>query len=71
MLITALSQAPQVSQNTVELVKALGNLNVNARALEPSTRRAGNALDFFSKKAKIARSASFSLAATIGKIYAS
>lgn len=69
-LITALSQAPQVSQNTVELVKALGNLNVNARALKPSTRRAGNALDFFSKKAKRARSASFSLAATIGKIYA-
>lgn len=69
-LITALSQAPQVSQNTVELVKALGNLNVNARALNPSTRRAGNALDFFSKKAKRARSASFSLAATIGKIYA-
>ena len=69
-LITALSQAPQVSQNTVELVKALGNLNVNARALEPSTRRAGNALDFFSKKAKRAHSATFSLAATIGKIYA-
>lgn len=69
-LITALSQAPQVSQNTVELVKALGNLNVNARALNPSTRRAGNALDFFSKKAKRARSASFSLASAIGKIYA-
>ena len=70
-LITALSKAPAVSTNTVELVKALGAMNVNANHLTPTTRKAGNALDLFSKKAKKAHSASFSLAATIGKIYAS
>lgn len=70
-LIGALSRAPQVSNNTLELVKALGAINVNARQLTPTTRRAGNALDLFSKKAKKAHKASFSLAATIGKIYAS
>ena len=70
-LIGALSRAPQVSNNTLELVKALGAMNVNARQLTPTTRRAGNALDLFSKKAKKAHKASFSLAATIGKIYAS
>lgn len=70
-LITALSQVPEVSANTVELVKALGTMNVNARALTPNTRKAGNALDFFSKKANKAKKSSFSLAAAIGKIYAS
>lgn len=70
-LITALSQAPEVSANTVELVKALGAMNVNARALTPNTRKAGTALDFFSKKANRAKKSSFSLAAAIGKIYAS
>lgn len=69
-LITTLSKAPQVSQNTVELVKALGNLNVNARALSPATTRAGKSLDLFSHHARRAHKASFSLAAAIGKIYA-
>ena len=70
-MINALSKAPAVANSTVELVKALGAINVNARGLTPATRRAGNALDLFSKKAKKAHRASFSLAATIGKIYAS
>lgn len=69
-LITTLSKAPQVSQNTIELVKALGNLNVNARALSPATTRAGKSLDLFSHHAKRAHKASFSLASAIGKIYA-
>lgn len=69
-LITTLSKAPQVSQNTIELVKALGNLNVNARALSPAATRAGKSLDLFSHHAKRAHKASFSLASAIGKIYA-
>lgn len=70
-LINALSKAPEVSQNTVELVKALGNLNTNALRTDKATRRAGQWLDIFTKKAKRAKSSSFSLAAAIGKIYAS
>ena len=70
-LINALSKAPEVSQNTVELVKALGNLNTNALRTDKATRRAGQGLDIFTKKTKRAKSASFSLAAAIGKIYAS
>ena len=70
-LINALSKAPEVSQNTVELVKALGNLNTNALRTDKATRRAGQGLDIFTKKSKRAKSASFSLAAAIGKIYAS
>lgn len=69
-LITTLSKAPAVSQSTVELVKALGNMNVHAKTLEPSTRRAGNALDLFHKKATRTKKSTFSLAAAIGKLYA-
>ena len=70
-MINALSKAPQVANSTVELVKALGAMNVSVGKLPSSTKRAGNALDMFSKKANKAHRSAFSLAATIGKIYAS
>lgn len=69
-LIETLASAPEVSNNTVELVKAIGNLNVNTRQLSTNATRAGRSLDFFSNHAKKAHKATFSLAATIGKIYA-
>lgn len=69
-MIETLSQAPEVSQNTVELVKAIASLNVGANQLSQSSRRAGKGLEFFTKHAKKAHTATFSLAATIGKIYA-
>lgn len=70
-MINALSKAPQVANSTVELVKALGAMNVSVGKLPSSTKRAGHALDMFSKKANKAHRSAFSLAATIGKIYAS
>ena len=70
-MINALSKAPQVANSTVELVKALGAMNVSVGKLPSSTKRAGHALDLFSKKANKAHRSAFSLAATIGKIYAS
>lgn len=69
-LIEVLAEAPVVSNNTVELVKALGQLNVNAKQLVPNTNRAGKALNLFSGHAKKAQKSAFSLAAAIGKVYA-
>ena len=57
-MINALSKAPQVANSTVELVKALGAMNVSVGKLPSSTKRAGNALDMFSKKANKAHSSS-------------
>ena len=69
-LIETLASAPEVSNNTVELVKAISNLNVNTRQLSTNATKAGRSLDFFTNHAKKAHRATFSLAATIGKIYA-
>lgn len=70
-MINALSKAPAVANSTVELVKALGSMNVNVSSLPRNIGRAGKSLDLFTKKANKARIASFSLASIIGRIYAS
>lgn len=69
-LIDTLAQAPAVSHNVVDLIKAIGNLNVNAKQMTTTTTRAGRSLNLFSNFVKKANKTTFSLAATIGKIYA-
>lgn len=69
-LIETLSKAPLVSQNVIDLANAMANLAGNTRAVSPATRKASSGIDLFSKRAKHAHKSTFSLAAAIGKLYA-
>lgn len=69
-LIDNLSKAPLVSQNVIDLANAMANLAGNTRAVAPATRKASSGIDLFSKRAKHAQKSTFSLAAAIGKLYA-
>ena len=69
-LIETLSKAPLVSQNVIDLANAMANLAGNTRAVSPATRKASSGIDLFSKRAKNAHKSTFSLAAAIGKLYA-
>ena len=69
-LINTLAKAPAVSNSTIELIKAIGNLNMKTGALAPATTRAAKGLNLFSNNAKKAHKPAFSLAAAIGKVYA-
>ena len=69
-LIDNLSKAPLVSQNVIDLANAMANLAGNTKAVAPASRKASSGIDLFSKKAKHAQKSTFSLAAAIGKLYA-
>lgn len=69
-MISSLSNMPQVSENTIRLVEAMGNMNVHAGNLNNSLGNVNNRLKLFSGHAYNARKASMSLAQAFGKIYA-
>lgn len=69
-LIENLSKAPLVSRNVIDLANAMANLAGNTKAVAPASRKASSGIDLFSKKAKHAQKSTFSLAAAIGKLYA-
>jgi hypothetical protein len=69
-LIETLSKDPLVSQNVIDLANAMANLAGNTRAVSLATRKASSGIDLFSKRAKNAHKSTFSLAAAIGKLYA-
>ena len=69
-LIDTLSTAPTVSQNVIDLANAMANLSGNMRAMPSATDRAGKGLKLFHGHAQKAQKSAFSLAATIGKLYA-
>ena len=70
-LITNISKMPQVSDNTVRLVEALSHLNVNSLNASNGVTRLSGSLKTYSGHAKKAQKVSTSLAAVIGKVYAS
>lgn len=69
-LISSLSTVPQVSENTIRLVTALGNLNVNGNQLNRALNNVNGGLRRYKGHALNARKASMSLAAAFGKMYA-
>ena len=69
-LIDNLSKAPLVSRNVIDLANAMANLAGNTKSVAPASRKASSGIDLFSKKAKHAQKSTFSLAAAIGKLYA-
>lgn len=69
-LISSLSTVPQVSENTIRLVTALGNLNVNGNQLNRALNNVNGGLRRYKGHALNARKASMSLASAFGKMYA-
>lgn len=69
-LISSLSTVPQVSENTIRLVTALGNLNVNGNQLNRALNNVNGGLRRYKGHALNARKASISLASAFGKMYA-
>lgn len=70
-LVIQLSNLPQVSRNTIDLANALGNLASQGGKVGTATRAMVPSLHSFSFGAKAARTHTLSLAAAIGKLYAS
>lgn len=70
-LIESLSNVPQVSDNTIRLVEAMSNLNVNSMRANNGMTRLSSGLKAYHGHCRKAQSATKSLAAIIGKIYAS
>lgn len=70
-LVNQLSTMPAVSENTIRLVSALGNVNVTGNmAANTMGGRLSNGLKKFSGNAFNARKASMSLASAFGRMYA-
>ena len=69
-MISSLSNMPQVSENTIRLVEAMGNMNVHAGNLNRSVGGLNNRMKGFTGHALNARKASMSLAQAFGKLYA-
>ena len=69
-LISSLSTMPQVSENTIRLVTALGNLNVSGTQLNRAMNNLGGGLKRYRGHALNAHKASMSLAQAFGKMYA-
>ena len=69
-LITSLSSMPQVSENTIRLVTALGNLNISGGQLNKAMSGVNTGLKSYRGHAINARKASMSLASAFGKMYA-
>ena len=70
-LVNSLSSLPAVSENTIRLISALGNVNVNANTAANTTGgRLSRGLKLYTGNAFNARKASMSLAQAFGKMYA-
>lgn len=69
-LFVTLSSAPNVSGSVIRMTEALANLSNGLGRTRVATDRASSGFKLFGKSADGARSKSFSLAAAIGKVYA-
>lgn len=70
-LVNSLSSLPAVSENTIRLISALGNVNVHANtAANTMGGRLSRGLKLYTGNAFNARKASMSLAQAFGKMYA-
>ena len=70
-LMNTLASAPQVSQNLIDMTNALAKLARTGSASGSAAKSLTNSLNLFSSSTVKARKSSFSLAAAIGKVYAS
>ena len=69
-LFVTLSSAPNVSGNIIRMTEALANLSTGLGRTRGATSNASSGLNLFGKNADSVRIKSFSLASTIGKVYA-
>ena len=69
-LMNTLSQVPRVSQNLIDMTNALARLARTGASSGRAADSLGRSLNIFSASANSATRSSFSLAATIGKLYA-
>lgn len=69
-LFVTLSAAPNVSGNIIQMTEALANLSNGLGRVRSATDKSSAGFKLFGRNADKARSMSFSLAATIGKVYA-
>lgn len=70
-LFETLSKAPNVSANIIRMTEALANLAKTGASSGRAATSLGKSLNIFSGSANKAKSNSFSLAAALGKLYAS
>lgn len=70
-LFETLSKAPNVSANIIRMTEALANLAKTGASSGRAATSLGKSLNIFSGSATKAKSSSFSLAAALGKLYAS
>lgn len=70
-LFETLSKAPNVSANIIRMTEALANLAKTGASSGRAATSLGKSLNIFSGSANKAKSSSFSLAAALGKLYAS
>lgn len=69
-LMQTLSQAPQVSQNLIDMTNALAKLARTGASSGKAANALGSSMGIFGKSATSAKKKSFSLASAIGKLYA-
>lgn len=69
-MIETLSKAPKVSQNVIDMTNALANLGNNVKKIGNNTNSTGNFFRVWHSGATSATRSTFSLAAAIGKFYA-
>lgn len=69
-LMQTLSQAPQVSQNLIDMTNALAKLARTGASSGKAANALGSSMGVFGKSATSAKKKSFSLASAIGKLYA-
>ena len=69
-LMATLSNAPQVSENTIRLAEAMAQMSQRAAGISNAVNRAGNGLNFFGTSARRIRPHITSLAALFGSLYA-
>lgn len=70
-LFTVMSKAPKISQNTIDAANAMANLASKTGGVTRALTSATPKLNLWSGAAKNASKSTFSLAAAIGKVYAS
>lgn len=70
-LVVTLSNVPKVSQNVIDLTNALANLSRTGASSGRAAQSLSKSLNLYSNSAKKAKTHTFSLASTIGKLYAS
>lgn len=69
-LLTTLSRAPNVSQNVIQMTNAMANLASQGSKVGTASSSMRRALNNYSSSARSAKTSTFSLAATFGKLYA-